>query len=105
MNTKEARFRTCQKFMYDNKIGTVIGLRSDEWEEKHNWPSGRYYYHVDFNDGSFITYLSEQDMKEVVEKCSCGADVVHFSTTKKCNNCNSVKCSVCENIKCYQCKR
>jgi ribosomal protein L29 len=48
-----------------SKIGIVRRLRNDMWEQVNNWPKGLYYYHVDFNDGSFETYLSERMMVRI----------------------------------------
>ena len=47
------------------KMGTVRKLRSDSHERQYNWPQNIYYYHVDFNDGSFETYLSEDMMVKI----------------------------------------
>lgn len=44
------------------KMGTVKRLRNDTHERTYNWPQNIYYYHVDFNDGSFETYLPEDMM-------------------------------------------
>ena len=44
------------------KMGTVKKLRNDNWERVNNWPQNIYYYHVDFNDGTFETYLPESMM-------------------------------------------
>jgi hypothetical protein len=44
------------------KMGTVKKLRNDNWEQVNNWPQNIYYYHVNFNDGSFETYLPEDMM-------------------------------------------
>jgi hypothetical protein len=46
-------------------MGTVRGLRNDSHERQYNWPQNIYYYHVDFNDGSFETYLSEDMMVKI----------------------------------------
>jgi hypothetical protein len=48
-----------------SKIGVVRRLRNDMWEQVNNWPLGNYYYHVDFNDGTFETYLSERMMVRI----------------------------------------
>jgi len=47
------------------KMGTVKKLRNDNWEQVNNWPQNIYYYHVNFNDGSFETYLSEDMMVKI----------------------------------------
>jgi hypothetical protein len=48
---------------YSNKSGKIIKLRDDEYEkqQRKSYPSD-YYYHVDFDDGTFETYMYGKDM-------------------------------------------
>jgi hypothetical protein len=49
----------CQKL---GKTGTIKGIKDDEWERKK---SGTRHYHVEYDDGSFDTYESENDLIEI----------------------------------------
>jgi len=54
------------KLKYEpSKTGTVLYLRDDEYER--NKIPRTFYYHVDFNDGTFETYLNEDNM-ELIER-------------------------------------
>ena len=44
------------------KTGTINYLRNDSWEKKNNHPSGKFYYSVNYDDGSFETYQNESDL-------------------------------------------
>ena len=48
-----------------NKSGIIKYLRNDEWEKENSHKKGNYYYSVDFTDGSFETYLSENVMVKI----------------------------------------
>lgn len=60
-------FQPSEKFVRisSSKNGTVVRLRSDEYETNNCWPNGNYHYSVNFDDGTFETYLSEYDMKKL----------------------------------------
>jgi len=48
---------------FNNKIGTVKYLRDDTREKyMRNINFSHYYYHVHYDDGSFETYLYQNDM-------------------------------------------
>lgn len=48
---------------YSGKTGTVRNLRNDQYEKTQRLTNSyHYYYHVDFDDGSFETYQSQQSM-------------------------------------------
>lgn len=65
------RFRHIDMGTRANKYGTVRYLRDDTREKAnraHN-PT-HYYYHVDFDDNTFETYLSQSYMAEVQDSKS-----------------------------------
>lgn len=44
------------------KKGIVKYLRDDAHERTYAHHEGRFHYHVEFDDGSFETYMSQNDM-------------------------------------------
>lgn len=63
-------FTSGSRFLYTNHIGSKYGtvkyLRDDTYEKKKREADPKhYYYHVDFDDGSFETYLSQAYMSPV----------------------------------------
>jgi signal peptidase I len=46
----------------NNKMGTVNRVRDDTWERTNAWIYGHIHYSVTFDDGSFETYLDENEM-------------------------------------------
>ena len=49
--------------VYTNKIGTVKRLRNDEYERRQRMSNKEhFYYHVDYDDGSFETYENQMSM-------------------------------------------
>lgn len=58
-----SRFRHINHGLSSNKIGTVKALRNDSFEKmSRNTNPNHYYYHVDFDDGTFETYLGQMWM-------------------------------------------
>ena len=54
------------RFSYMGKLGTVKYLRDDDYEKsKRRTDSTHYYYSVDFDDGSFETYLGQYYMVHI----------------------------------------
>lgn len=48
-----------------NKFGTVVNLRNDSREKKmREQDPSHYYYHIDYEDGSFDTYVSVNSLIE-----------------------------------------
>ena len=55
-----SRFRHVNHGLRSNKIGTVRNLRNDSLEKMSRTTNpNHYYYHVDFDDGTFETYLGQ----------------------------------------------
>jgi hypothetical protein len=46
----------CQRL---GKIGTIVNVRDDEWERRN---AVCCHYHVEYDDGSFDTYVSENNL-------------------------------------------
>jgi len=60
-----SRFRHINHGSRANKLGTVKYLRNDSLEQmKRAADPNHYYYHVDFDDGTFETYLGQIWMSE-----------------------------------------
>ena len=66
MENNNQRFQENDRFQHkiNNKTGTVKRLRDDLWEQKNSWPAN-YHYSVNFDDGTFETYLNERYMKPI----------------------------------------
>lgn len=58
------KFRPGDRFIRisNNKIGTVNYVRDDTWERTNAWIYGHIHYSVTFDDGSFESYLDENEM-------------------------------------------
>lgn len=55
-------------FSYDyNKIGKIVALRDDSYERRERLkdPKRPYYYHIQFDDGSFDTYIPGYSITKV----------------------------------------
>ena len=53
----------------NGKIGTVLKLRNDSFEkESRKSNPSHYYYHVDFDDNTFETYLYQDDMVKTYQQ-------------------------------------
>ena len=64
-NLVKQKFVTGDKFINinTNKKGTVRRLRDDDYEKlQRKNDLTHYYYHVDYDDGSFETYEGEKNM-------------------------------------------
>ena len=62
------KFDKGDKFIhiYNKKTGTIRSLRDGSYEKKERAKDpSHYYYHVDFDDGTFETYMHQQYMKLV----------------------------------------
>lgn len=61
-------FNCGQRFysIFNNKYGTIKYLRDDSHEKqmRQSDPT-HYYYHVDFDDGSFETYIHGMHLKPI----------------------------------------
>jgi len=49
------------------KYGKIVSLRDDTYERKERLknPNHPFYYHVQFDDGSFDTYISSNDLTRI----------------------------------------
>lgn len=49
------------------KYGNIVSLRDDIYERKERTkrPNHPFYYHIQFDDGSFDTYISSNDLTRI----------------------------------------
>lgn len=51
------------------KLGKIVSLRDDSYERRERLkdPKRQYYYHIQFDDGSFDTYIPGYSITKVYE--------------------------------------
>lgn len=74
------KFMTGERF---NAIGTnksesgvVIRLRDDAHERTYNHANGNYYYSVEFDNGNFESYFSEENMQKLEDNFGISLQIV-----------------------------
>lgn len=64
-----------------NKYGKIVNLRNDTREKKmREQDPTHYYYHIDYDDGSFDTYVFGDDLIKYVKKNECSETQTQIKT-------------------------
>lgn len=95
-NNQNMMFATGDKVydMHKKARGTIKYLRNDEYERvQRSQNSSHYYYYVEYDDGSFNTYVAKQDLvkiltpigeiqQEIQQEIQCGTRIKCIWTGK-----------------------